>query len=127
MLLDDTDRGRIFRGAWIEGVRSFYPGEPKPGYVAEWDKMPEWEQSAAIAVFDQTTAFLATTGGSAAKLTPGQKGRWIALCWIGQIYKHFSDPKPSYVADWDGLPQWQQKVDTHIFEVIEKAFAADGL
>src|ERR1700716_4325691 len=26
------------------------------------------------------------------------------------------DPKPSYVADWDELPQWQQETDADIFE-----------
>ena len=39
-----------------------------------------------------------------AKLTRAQKGRFVALCWIAQIYKHIADPKPSYVADWDDLP-----------------------
>ncbi len=43
----------------------------------------------------------------------------MALCWIGQICRHFPDPKPSYVADWDELPQWQQETDADIFETIE--------
>jgi hypothetical protein len=48
-----------------------------------------------------------------------KKGRFVALCWIGQIFKHFPDPKPSYVADWEELPQWQQETDADIFERIE--------
>ncbi|GAB3175677.1 hypothetical protein GCM10027059_49440 [Myceligenerans halotolerans] len=42
------------------------------------------------------------------------------MCWIGQIYKRFPDPKPSYVADWDDMPAWQQETDAEIFETIER-------
>lgn len=36
-------------------------------------------------------------------------------------FKHFEDPKPGYVADWPGLPAWQQETDADIFDAIEKA------
>ncbi len=114
------DSGRTFREAWIDGVRKHYPGEPKAGYVAPWEDMPEWERQSATAVYDQVAAFIDVTGGRAGKLTRAQKGRFVALCWTGQIYKHFDDPKPSYVADWDDLPGWQQETDADIFEHIEK-------
>lgn len=112
--------GRIFREAWIAGVTAHYPGEPKPGYIAPWDETPEWERSAAAAVFDQVRAFAQITDGAAGRLTREQKGRFVALCWIGQIYKHFPNPKPSYVADWDDMPTWQQETDAEIFETIER-------
>lgn len=120
---DDADRGRIFRRAWIDGVRKYYPEEPKPGYVAEWEDMPAWEQGAAIAVYDQVAQFISITNGNAGKLSPEQKGRWVALCWIGQIHKHIPDPKPSYVADWEQLPDWQKKVDSDIFSAIEASLS----
>lgn len=113
--------GRLFREAWIAGVRKYYPGEPKPGYVAPWEDMPDWEQVSAAAVYDQVVAFLTATDGAAAKLTREQKGRFVALCWTGQIYRHIPDPKPSYVADWAELPEWQQATDADIFERIEQA------
>ncbi|KIF73727.1 hypothetical protein QR77_06460 [Streptomyces sp. 150FB] len=47
--------------------------------------------------------------------------RWGATCWTAQIFKHFEDPKPGYVADWPDLPTWQQETDADIFEAIEKA------
>jgi hypothetical protein len=47
-------------------------------------------------------------------------GRFVALCWIAQIRKHIPDPKPSYVADWDKNPEWQQRTDADIFERIEQ-------
>ncbi len=49
-----------------------------------------------------------------------QKGRFVALCWIVQIFKHFPDPKPSYVADWADMPEWQRETDADIFERIEQ-------
>lgn len=114
------DHGRIFREAWIAGVTTHYPGDPKPGYVTPWDDTPDWERAAAAAVYDQVRAFIDTTDGATAKLTREQKGRFVALCWTGQIYKHFPDPKPSYVADWDKLPDWQKETDADIFERIER-------
>jgi hypothetical protein len=96
------------------------PGVPKPGYVAPWDETPEWERAAAAAVYLQVDAFLSTTGGAAAKLTREQKGQFVALCWIGQIFHHFADPKPSYVAGWADLPPWQREVDAEIFESVER-------
>ncbi|MBP2474818.1 hypothetical protein JOF53_003690 [Crossiella equi] len=114
-----NDRGRVFREAWIAGVTKHYPGEPKPGYITPWDQTPDWERDAATAVYDQVLAFIKTTEGATIKLTPDQKGRFVALCWIGQIFKHFPDPKPSYVADWNDLPDWQKATDIDIFERIE--------
>jgi hypothetical protein len=114
-----NDRGRVFREAWIAGVAKHYPGDPKPGYITPWDQTPDWERDAATAVYDQVLAFIEATDGATTKLTPDQKGRFVALCWIGQIFKHFPDPKPSYVADWNDLPDWQKATDIDIFERIE--------
>jgi hypothetical protein len=112
--------GRIFREAWIAGVRKHYPGEPKPGYVAPWDETPDWERQAAAAVYGQVRSFVEVSDGTTVKLTREQKGRFVAICWIAQIYKHIPDPKPSYVADWVDLPEWQQQTDADIFEWIER-------
>jgi hypothetical protein len=121
-----NERGRVFREAWISGVTTYYPGEPKPGYITPWEDTPDWERAAATAVYDQVLAFIHATDGATAKLTRTQKGRFVALCWIGQIYKHFPDPKPSYVADWDALPEWQQETDADIFERIEQDASVAG-
>ncbi len=115
-----VETGRVFREAWIAGVTKYYPGDPKPSYITPWDQTPDWERESATAVYDQVRAFIAATGGNTAKLTRAQKGRFVALCWIGQIYRHIPDPKPVYVADWDDLPKWQQETDADIFERIEQ-------
>lgn len=115
----DVAGGRLFRAAWIDGVRAHYPGEPKPGYVAPWEETPDWEREAAAAVFGQVRDLIAASGGGAAKLTREQKGRFVALCWTAQIFRHFPEPKPAYVADWADLPGWQQETDAGIFERIE--------
>jgi hypothetical protein len=114
-----NDQGRTFRDAWITGVRKYYPGEPKPGYVAPWEDTPDWEQQSASAVFRQVAEFVALADGATGKLTREQRGQFVALCWLAQIYKHFPDPKPSYVAPWDALPAWQQETNADIFEAIE--------
>jgi hypothetical protein len=114
-----AEPGRVFRDAWIAGVEKYYPGELKPGYVTPWDETPEWERQAAAAVYSQVRMFVELSDGNTAKLTRGQKGRFVMLCWIAQIYKHIADPKPGYVVDWDELPEWQQQTDADIFEHIE--------
>lgn len=119
-----VDKGRVFREAWIAGVRKHYPGEPKPGYVTPWEDTPEWERASAAAVYQQVYDFVRTTNGKTAKFTREQKGRFVALCWIGQIFKHFEDPKPAYVADWAAMPEWQQETDSDIFERIESDVVA---
>ncbi|APU14836.1 MULTISPECIES: hypothetical protein [Actinoalloteichus] len=111
--------GRLFREAWIAGVTRHYPGRPKPGYITPWETTPDWERAAAAAVCELVLAFVRAADGATARLTRSQKGRFVALCWIGQIYRQFPDPKPSYVADWDELPGWQQETDADIFERIE--------
>lgn len=114
------EAGRIFREAWISGVRRHYPGEPKPGYVVPWEDTPDWERQAATAVYRQVAEFVSISNGATVKLTREQKGRFVALCWVAQIYKHIPDPKSSYVADWEALPEWQQQTDADIFEQIEQ-------
>ncbi|MFK0238844.1 hypothetical protein [Streptomyces vinaceus] len=115
-----SEDGRIFREAWIAGVKKHFPGEPKPGYITPWDDTPEWERQSAAAVYGQVRDFITVSGGQTAKLSREQKSRFVALCWIAQIYKHIENPKPVYVADWDVLPEWQQQTDADIFEHIEQ-------
>jgi hypothetical protein len=77
--LQVEEPGRVFRGAWIAGVRRHFPGEPKPGYVTPWDDTPEWERASAAAVYEQVRAFIDIARGATAKLTRDQKGRFVAL------------------------------------------------
>ncbi|MBP2471181.1 hypothetical protein JOF53_000053 [Crossiella equi] len=117
--MQQDERGRLFREAWIAGVHKHFPGEPKPGYVTPWEQTPEWERAAAAAVCEQVEQFVLISDGNTDRLTREQKGRFVALCWIAQIHKHILDPKPSYVADWSELPEWQRETDADIFERIE--------
>ncbi|MFE9001141.1 hypothetical protein ACFYOY_03160 [Streptomyces sp. NPDC007875] len=73
-------------------------------------------REAAGAVYEQVRQFLELSGGHSSRLTREQKGRLVATCWIAQMYRHFEDPKPGYVADWADLPDWQQETDADIFE-----------
>ena len=120
--MDHIQGGQFFRDAWIAGVRRHYEGTPKPGYIAPWQEMQQWEQESAIAVFQQVRQFVELSAGRTRRLSREQRGRFVALCWIAQIWKHIESPKPSYVADWEALPAWQQETDADIFDAIEGAF-----
>jgi hypothetical protein len=124
-MADDDAGGRLFREAWIAGVKKYLSDNPKPSYIVAWDGMAAWEKSAASTVFYQVKTFLEVTDGAAAKLDRQQKGRFVALCWTGQVWRHFEDPKPAYVADWDELPGWQQDTDADIFEWIARKVGAE--
>ena len=119
-----SEQGRVFRETWIAGVTKHYPGEPKPGYITPWEDTPDWERASAAAVYDQVRAFVETSDGNTSKLSRVQRGRFVATCWIAQIYKHIPDPKPGYVADWDDLPAWQKETDAEIFDAIEQQVTA---
>jgi len=115
--------GRIFRDAWIAGVIAHHPGEIKPSYVASWDELSEWGRTAATAVYSQIAGFIDATVGATSKLSREQKGRFVALCWLGQVHAHVKDPKPGYLADWADMPEWQRETDADIFEAIEEVEA----
>ncbi|MFC0112599.1 hypothetical protein [Kibdelosporangium aridum] len=115
-----VEKGRVFREAWIAGVTKYYPGQPKASYITPWDDTPDWERASAAAVYEQVRAFIEASDGNTSKLTREQKGRFVATCWIAQIYKHIPDPKPGYVADWADMPEWQRQTDSDIFERIEQ-------
>ena len=118
--MNKEECGRFFRNAWIEGVRRHYPGTPKDGYISPWESMQMWEKESAIAVYEQVAQFVVLTAGRTRELSREQRGRFVCICWIGQVFRYFSEPKASYVADWNQLPQWQQEVDADIFGAIEK-------
>ncbi|MEU6406021.1 hypothetical protein [Streptomyces sp. NPDC046985] len=119
--MTETEGARLFREAWIAGVRKHFPGEPKPGYVSGWEETPEWERQAAGAVYEQVRQFLDVSDGHASRLSREQKGRFVATAWIAQMFRHFEEPKPGYVADWPDLPEWQRETDADVFEAIEGA------
>jgi hypothetical protein len=52
-IMSQTEGGRVFREAWIAGVKKHFPGEPKPGYIAPWEETPDRERESATAVYDQ--------------------------------------------------------------------------
>jgi hypothetical protein len=124
--LDREAAGRLFRTAWINGVRKHYPGTPKDGYVAPWEDMPEWERQSAQAVAELVVRFVQESDNGTAKLTREQRGQFVATAWLAQMYKHFPDPKPSYVSPWAEMPVWQQETDSDLFGVIEQAVRAES-
>jgi hypothetical protein len=111
--------GRVFRDAWVSGVKRHFPGEPKPRAIAPWEEMEAWEQACAVAACDQVVAFI-RAGGEVANLTREQKGRFVAAVWTVQVYRNVAEPKASHVPDWESMPMWWQQTDCDIFEAIER-------
>jgi hypothetical protein len=89
--------------------------------VTPWEETPDWERAAAGAVYEQVRQFVELSDGHASRLSREQKGRFVATCWIAQMFKHFGDPKPAYVADWPDLPEWQKETDADIFEAVAES------
>jgi hypothetical protein len=121
--MDGESAGRLFRTAWVNGVRQHYPGTPKDGYVSPWEEMPEWERESAQAVAEVIASLVRASGDGARKPTRGQRGQFVATAWLAQIYKHFPDPKPSYVSPCSEMPDWQRETDSDIFDAVEAACA----
>lgn len=119
---DREASGRFFRNAWVTGVQKYYPGTPKPGYIASWEEMDQWEKDSAIATYEQVKAFLLAgihQGQFVTHLTREQGGRLVCVFWAEQMYLHFGNTKSSYTNPWEKLPGWQQHVDADIFEAIQ--------
>ena len=119
-MLEQEQNGRFFRAAWITGINKYYPGIPKESYTAPWETMVQWEQESSKAVFEQVHQFVSLADGSTTHLSREHKGRFVYLCWLAQIFKHISKPKPSYIVDWEQLPVWQRETNGDIFEAIER-------
>lgn len=117
------ENGRVFRDTWIAGVKKYYPGEPKESYITPWESTPDWERESAAAVYEQVRNFIESTDGNATKLSREQKGQFVAICWVGQIFRRIEDPKPAYVAGWDDMPEWQRETDSDIFDRIAQDVA----
>ncbi len=81
--------------------------------------MDPWEQQSAIATYEIVRQLISLSDGKTMHLSREQKGRFVCICWITQIFKHISHPKPAYVADWEDVPAWQKETDSDIFEAIE--------
>lgn len=127
--MNREEGGRFFRNAWIMGVHKYFPGTPKPGYVAPWENMPDWEKDIVTELYQQVSA-LVHAGIEQEKFTQlnrEQGGHVIRIGWIGQVYKHISDPKPAYVSAWEEMPQWEQEVDMDIFEEIQNKVTQDEM
>lgn len=119
--MDREQGGRFFRQAWIDGVNKYYPGTPKPSYIAPWENMPDWEKDVVTALYEQAHTFVKAgiQDRQAPCLNREQGGRFIRIGWIGQVYKHVPDPKPAYVCKWEDMSSWEQEVDIDIFQAIQ--------
>ena len=52
-------------------------------------------------MYELVQAFVVGSEGASRHLTREQKDQFVMLAWIAQIYRHFPQPQPSYVAPWE--------------------------
>jgi hypothetical protein len=88
--------------------------------VTPWEETPGWEREAAAVVCGQVRDFVRVSAGRSARLSREQKGQFVAVCRAAQMYRHFEDPKPGYVAGWDELPEGQRETDAGLFEAVAR-------
>jgi hypothetical protein len=98
-----------------------FDGTPKPSYIAPWESIPDWEKEIVTEIYAQMQALVqaGAQDKQVTRLNREQGGRVIRIAWIGQVYKHVSDPKPSYVCNWEEMLSWEQEVDMDIFEKMQ--------
>ncbi|MFI8349814.1 hypothetical protein [Streptomyces sp. NPDC085596] len=118
--MNRIEGARLFREAWIAGVRRHFPGEPEPGFVTPWEDVPQWEREVAGVVASRIQGLMEVSEGTAAKLSREQKGRFVAICWATEVSEQCTDPEPAQIAEWPDLPLWHQETDADIFEALEK-------
>jgi hypothetical protein len=47
-------------------------------------------------------------------------GRFFREAWIAGVKKHFpGTPKPSYVAPWESMPDWEKEIVTEIYAQMQ--------
>ena len=119
--MDREEGGRFFRDAWIKGVKQHYPGTPKDSYITPWENMPQWEKDIVTEIYSQMHALIlaGVQPKQVTRLSREQGGRVIRIAWVGQVYKHISEPKPAYVCNWEDMSSWEREVDMDIFEDIQ--------
>ena len=124
MSVSDREKGgRLVRLAWIKGVQTYFPGEPKVSYIALWEEINEWEREIVSSIYEQICAFILADGlekNPISPLTREQGGRLVRLIWINQVYRLLSHPKEAYVQPWENMPAWEREIDRDIFVAIER-------
>jgi hypothetical protein len=43
------------------------------------------------------------------------------------VYKHFPEPKESYVQAWERMPEWGRRTDTDMYAAIEQAVLREAV
>lgn len=56
--LSREQKGRFVALCWIAQIHKHIP-DPKPGYVADWADLPEWQQQTDADIFEQVESDLA--------------------------------------------------------------------
>jgi hypothetical protein len=111
-------QARLLRQAWIRGVEQYYPGEPKAGYIAEWDNIAEWEREALRQLYSHVRNIVEPALKNGVAIPAEHGGHLVSSVWNILMFQLLKEPKPSYVKHFNQLDEWQQKTDIAMFEAI---------
>jgi hypothetical protein len=124
MPVSDREKGgRLVRLAWVKGVHTHFPEEPKASYTAPWEEISEWEREIVSSIYEQMRVFLQAGGlekQPTSLLTREQGGRLVRLMWIIQVYRILPQPKEAYIQPWENMPAWEREIDSDIFVAIAR-------
>ena len=118
MTTEDIAAKRV-RQAWIDGVKEYYPGEPKASYILPWGEMSSWEQEAVRLLTQHVQSILIPLAAQNIQIPREHGGYLVCAIWNTLMFQLLLEPKPSYVKHFDQLDEWQQKADIKMFEAIE--------
>ncbi|SRR5258707_206782 len=119
MTIEDVAAKRV-RQAWIDGVKEYYPGDPKASYILPWNEMTAWEQEAVRLLTQYIQAILAPLATQGLRLPREHGGYLVCSVWNTLMFQLLREPKASYVKHFNQLDEWQQKTDIKMFEAIEE-------
>ena len=111
--------GRFFRDRWVDLITRHYSGTPPAKELRPWEDLESWEQENAIKVYELVQHLAWTVGWPIDGLSREQKGRFVYICMVAQMWKRSPQGEKAYLVDWDQLPAWQQESYADIFENIE--------
>lgn len=125
MIEQDTAARRV-RQAWIDGVKEYYPGEPKASYILPWNEMASWEQEAVRLLTQHVLAILTPLAEQNVRLPREHGGYLVCSVWNTLMFQLLHEPKESYVKHFNQLDSWQQRTDIKMFEAIESLLFSEA-
>lgn len=57
------------------------------------------------------------------KITRDEGGKAVREAWVNYVRETVAEPKPSHVAPWEELSEWDKEADRRIYDAVLKLHA----